>query len=202
MLSIEGKTIVLAAEEEHSETESATVEHEPTGLDLILPALPELIGGALAFLVVFAVLKKKAFPKIKEGIEARENAIRSDLESAESKHREAEQVLQAYQAQVADARTEANRIIEEARVQAEQVRKDIVAKAERDAQAITSRAEESISAERGRALQELQGTIAGISVELASKVVGRTLDPASQKDLVDNYIKELSTMNTNGGSAS
>lgn len=186
---------LLAAQEEAEHG----AEHEPSGLDLILPATPELIGGALAFLVVLFVLNKFAFPKIREAIEARERQIRESLEQAETTKAEAEKEAQQYRAQLGDARAEANQIIEQARQQAEQVRRDIIARAEKEAEAIVARAEEQLTVERQRTMQELRGTLADLSIELAEKVVGRSLDEASQRQFIDGYIRDVEAMSGNGG---
>jgi F-type H+-transporting ATPase subunit b len=191
MMAVDIQQLIILAQEE-----------EPTGLDLVLPEPAELIGGALAFIVVFFVLSRVAFPKIRAAVEKRESEVQGNLERAENAKGEAEKVLEDYKRQLAEARSEANRIIEEARGQAEQVRKDLIAKAEKDAGTIVARAQEQIEAERTRAVQELQGQIASFSIELAEKVVGRSLDGETHRDLVDAYIKEVSGMSTNGGSSS
>jgi F-type H+-transporting ATPase subunit b len=178
----------------------AQEEHQREGIDLILPATAELIWGVICFAVVAYVLVRFAFPKLREAVEAREKKIQSDLESAESTKAEAQKQLDEYKKQLAEARSEANRLIEEARGSAEQVRKDIIAKAEKDAETIVARAQEQLEAERLRAMQELQGQIADLSIELAEKVVGRSLDGKSQRELVDAYIKEVAGMSSRGGS--
>jgi F-type H+-transporting ATPase subunit b len=177
-----------------AEEEGGHGAEEPSGTDLILPAIDELIWGAVAFLLVYFVLSKFAFPKMKEALKAREEKIRGDLEAAERAKTEAQQEKEQYQKQIADARGEANRIVEEARQQAENVRKDIIAKAEQEGQQIVARAQESIEAERSRALGELKTTLSTLSIELAEKVVGRSLDAAAHKDLVDAYIRDVGSM--------
>jgi F-type H+-transporting ATPase subunit b len=172
---------------------------KPSGVDLILPDFAELVWGAILFAAVLFVLNKVAFPALKKGIAQREEKIQGDLEEAEKAKAEANKQLEDYKKQLADARGEANRIIEEARQSAEQVRKDLVAKAEQEAQQIVERAQEQITAERNRTVQELQTTIADLSIELASKVVGRSLDDKSQRELVDAYISEVATMSNGGG---
>lgn len=174
-------------------------EEERTGLDLILPPLAELVGGVLAFALVYFVLNRIAFPKIREMIKVRQDTIQGDLEGAEAAKVEAEAARDEYKNQLAESRSEANRIIEEARQQAEQVRKDIVSKAEKDAEGVLARAQEQIQAEQSRALTELQTTISEMSIELAEKVVGRTIDASTQKELVDAYIRDVATMSPDGG---
>ena len=175
-------------------------EEEPSGIDLILPDTPELIWGIISFAIVLFVLNRIAFPKLKEVVDKRAETIQGDLEQAEESKNEAKKLLEDYKQQLAEARSEANKIVEESRQQAEQVRKDVVARAEKDAEQIVARAQEQLEAERNRAVQELQGTIADLSIELAEKVVGRSIDASAQKELVDAYIKEVSSMSPNGGS--
>lgn len=177
----------------------AQAHEERSGIDLILPAIDELIWGAVAFAIAFFVLTKLAFPTLRKTIQDRENKIRGDLEAAEASKDEAQGMLDEYKKQMAEARSEANRVIEDSRQQAEQVRKDIIAKAEKDSESIVARAQEQIQAERSRAVTELQATISNLSIELAEKVVGRSIDASAQKDLVDAYIKDVGDMSPNGG---
>ncbi|MDQ4025019.1 MAG: F0F1 ATP synthase subunit B [Actinomycetota bacterium] len=188
---------LLLFAQEHAPAET---EHEPEGIDLVLPAIEELLWGFVVFVLVAYLLMKKVWPKIQQGIEAREQRIQADLEAAETAKADAQRELEQYRAQLADARGEANRIIEEARQQAEQVRKDLTARAEKDAEAIVARAQETIQAERTRTIQELQGTIAAISIDLAEKVVGRSLDNKTQREFVDAYIRDVAGMTADGGS--
>jgi F-type H+-transporting ATPase subunit b len=177
----------------------AQAEEEREGIDLILPAVDELVWGTISFIVVAVVLSKYAFPALRAGIEKREQTIQSKLEEAENARNEAQKQLDDYRKQLAEARSEGNRIIEEARQSAEQVRNDITAKAEAEAEQIVARAQEQIEAERNRTVTELQSTIAELSIQLAEKVVGRSLDGGSQKELVDAYIKEVSQMSSSNG---
>jgi F-type H+-transporting ATPase subunit b len=173
-------------------------EHGGGGLALILPATAELIWGVICFVVVAFVLMRFAFPAIRKTIEARESNIQSALEEADKSKSEAQRMLEDYKQQLAEARSEANRVIEEARHQAEDVRREIIAKAEKDAEGVVARAGERIEAERNRTVQELQGQIAQMSIDLAEKVVGRSLDGESQRDFVDAYIKEVAGMSGDG----
>jgi F-type H+-transporting ATPase subunit b len=190
MLELARSAVVLAQEHGGS---------EPSGTDLVLPDTAELIWGAICFVVVMVVLMKVAFPRIRQAVQARESKIQGDLEEAEKAKNEAQSQLDEYKQQLADARSEANRIIEEARQQAEQVRRDLTEKAEKEAEGIVARAQEQIQAERNRTVQELQSQIADMSIELAEKVVGRSLDDSSQRELVDAYIREVSGMGNGSG---
>lgn len=158
---------------------------------IITPALPEMIWGAIAFAVVAFMLIKFAFPMIKKSLADRQEKIRSDLERAEQARTEAEEEKRRFEASLADARGEANRIIEEARQSAEQVRRDLTARAEAEAAEIRSRAQQDAQLATQRAMSDLQGRIGDISIELAEKIVERNLDRDTQQALVESYISSV-----------
>lgn len=185
------------AQEEHAPETTTEQEHAEEEHNPILPEIGELIPGALAFLIVFVVLQRFAFPALRKGMQDRTEKIQGDLEAAESTRREAEEERQRYEQQIQDARGEANRIIEEARKTAEQVRRDSLAKAEDEAQQIIRKAQEEVRGERDRAMQSLRRELAEASVDLAERVVGESLDRESQLRLVDRYIDDVGAM-TNG----
>jgi F-type H+-transporting ATPase subunit b len=168
---------------------------DASGIDLLLPAEPELIWGFVAFALLMAGMFKFIFPKANQVLDDRSAAIQGKMEEAEAKLTEAEEARRNFDAQIADARGEANKIIEDAKSTAESLRADIVAKAEAEAAAIVERAQADINAERDRALQDLRTQVGAISVELASRIVERELDPTTHQSLVDEYIQRLASTN-------
>jgi len=197
-----GKELVECVESALKNNEAAIAKKDYTGFEndlqdckkatsLFTPHLPELIWGGIAFLIVLFVLMKFAFPMLKKGLKAREEKIRSDLEGAEKARQDAESEKVRYQAQLADARGDANRIVEDARQAAESVRTEVIAKAEADAAEVRNRANEDIRLARERAMSDLQHQVGEISIGLAEKIVERTIDPATQADLVESYINSV-----------
>jgi F-type H+-transporting ATPase subunit b len=174
---------LLAQEEVHETTT------EP--IDDLIPPVPELIVGFLAFIVFFIFVKKWVLPRVNQVLEERREQIQGNLEKAEATKGEAEQLLTDYRAQLAGAREEANRIIEESRQTADQLRRDIQAKAEAEAAQTVARAQEEIRAERDRVFQELRGQVGEIAVELAGRVVGASLDESAHRRLIDDYIDQV-----------
>ena len=172
----------------------AAAEEAPEGIDLVIPEMNELIGGVVAFGIVFAVVWFWGRPAIARALQARQDAISGQLQEAESAKAEAEGLLGDYRTQLASARTEANRIVEEARKQAESVKADIVAKAEADATEIVRKAREEAASEKDRVTASIRGEVASLSVELAQRAVKGTVDADAQRALVDRYIDELGSM--------
>src|SRR4051794_29348605 len=95
---------------------------------LVLPEKDELIFGAFAFLILFLALWKFAFPALRKGLEAREQAIRGELERAEQSRLEAESKREEYDRLIADARAEADRIVSEANESIEATRRERIAR--------------------------------------------------------------------------
>jgi F-type H+-transporting ATPase subunit b len=176
--------LILAAEEAD----------EPSGAKLLFPEPAELVAGIIAAAIIFFFVWKWVLPQINKILEARQAAIRSDLEAAEKSKLEAQSLLSDYQTQIAGARDEANRIVEEARQAADKVRADIVAKAEHEATAIKQRAQADLAGERERAESAIRREVADLSLAVAEKVVGSALDNDAQRALVDRYIEELGSV--------
>ena len=169
-------------------------EEASSGASLVLPEPAELIAGILAFLIVFFFVWKWALPTINKTLEARQRAITGQLAEAEESKREAESLLADYRAQLAEAKAEGNRVIEEARVAGEQLKTDIVARAEEEAAQILGKAREEAQTEKGRALADARREVGEISVGLAEKIVGGSLDDKIQKDLIERYLTELESL--------
>lgn len=178
--------LILAAEEGAEES---------GGLDLLLPATEELIAGVIAFAIVFFFVWKWAVPALKTTLDARAQAVKDELAAAEAAKAEAESLLADYKEQMANARAEAARIVDEARASAESVKADIVARAEAEAEQIKARAHDEIGAERTRVTADLQRQVADLSLDVAEKVVGTSLDREAQRRLADQYIEELGGLN-------
>lgn len=168
---------------------------EASGVELLVPELPELIWGLVAFLVLFGFMSKWVFPKANTMLDERRARIQGQLEQAEATRQEAEQLRAQYAEQLADARGEADRIRDEARQDADRIRSERVAAAESEAESIRTAAREEAQAERGRVVADLRSQVAAISVDLAGKIVQRELDADRHRDLVDRYINELSSLN-------
>jgi F-type H+-transporting ATPase subunit b len=157
----------------------------------ILPSVPELVWGISSFLIVFLLMWKYAFPTVKKGMDARTERIRESLSSAEQAKNDAQSVLDDYQRQLADAKNEANRIIDEARQTAEALRRDLMARAEADANEVRARATSDIEAAKNRALDELKSQLTDLTISLAEKVVKGNIDRASNARLIDDYISSI-----------
>ena len=157
----------------------------------ILPETNEIIWGGAAFLILFVLMVKKGFPAVKGAMDARAEKIRSDLDAAEQARVDAQSVQSDYEARLADAKTEASRLIDEGRVDADQVRTGLITQAEADAAGIRERAASESAAAKAQAIADLRSEVAGIALGAAERVVQASLDAEVQGRLIDAYIDEV-----------
>jgi F-type H+-transporting ATPase subunit b len=157
----------------------------------ILPEMNELIWGGISFLLLFLLMWKFAFPAIKEGMNNRTERIRADLDAAESAKSEAVGVLDGYKAQLADAKSEAARIIEEARQSADALKRDQEARLQTELAEARARAAADIEAAKAQATADLRGELAQLAVGAASAVVNKNLDADAQTQLIEDYINSV-----------
>jgi F-type H+-transporting ATPase subunit b len=162
------------------------------GTNPLIPSAVELIFGGLAFLVVFGLLGKILLPRIQKTLEERTDAIEGGLQRAEEAQAEAQQVLEQYRAQLAEARHEAARLREQAQEQGAQIIAEMREQASAEARRLVEAAHAQIEADRQQTLQALRAEVGGLAVELASRVVGESLaDEARQRRIVDRFLAEL-----------
>jgi F-type H+-transporting ATPase subunit b len=158
----------------------------------LLPSWPEFIIGTILFVLVFGTLAKFLLPRVQQTLADRTDQIEGGLARADDAQAEAKQVLQQYQQQLADARHEAARLREEAREQGAQIIAEMREQAQAEARRVTEAAQAQIQAERQQALTSLRAEVGTLATELASRIVGESLeDTARQNRMVDRFLEDL-----------
>lgn len=168
---------------------------EGPGWPEALPLLPhpaEIIVGLVAFGILYWLYKTKVVPKMEQLYEERAAAIEGGMKQAEEAQAEARVALEKYNAQLAEARSEANEIRESAREQGASIVAEMREQAQAEANRITESAKRQVEAERQQAVVQLRQEVGTLSTTLASKIVGESLeDEVRQKGIVDRFLSEL-----------
>jgi F-type H+-transporting ATPase subunit b len=158
----------------------------------LLPTLPDLVWGTLAFLIILALFIWKILPNLNKMLDARSEAIEGSINSAEAAQAEAQAALEKYTAQLADARAEAGRIREEARADGSAIVAEMREQAASEAARITANAKAQIEMERLSALASLKSDVGTLALDLAGGVIGETLsEDAKAQAVVDRFLAEL-----------
>ena len=161
-------------------------------INTLLPTLPDLVWGTLAFLIILGFFIWKILPNLNAALDARGQAIEGSIKSAENAKAEANAALDQYNAQLADARTEAGRIREQARADGTAIIAEMREQASAEAARITSNAQAQIEMERLAALASLRSDVGTLALDLAGGVIGETLsEDAKAQAVVDRFLAEL-----------
>jgi F-type H+-transporting ATPase subunit b len=161
----------------------------------LIPPLGEIIIGLVAFAILFFVVAKFVAPRFEQIFRARREAIEGGIERAEAMQAEAKAALERYQAQLAEARTEAAQIRDHARAEGQQILEELRAQAQEESARIMARGEEQLAASRQQVVNQLRGEIGALAVDLAGRVVGESLeDQARRSGTVDRFLDQLDGM--------
>ncbi|WP_066464946.1 F0F1 ATP synthase subunit B [Sanguibacter suarezii] len=171
---------------------AASGSEEVKGIDLFLPAAYDIIWSAVVLIPVAWMFYKLVLPKFTEILDERTAKIEGGLSKAATMQAEADALLAEYKAQLTEARTEAARIREDARAEGAAIVAEARSKATEESARIFETAQRQIEAERQAAAVSLRGDVGALATELASKIVGESLeDAARQSRVVDRFLDEL-----------
>ena len=169
------------------------------------PLLPEpydLVWSAVVFLIILFVVIRYGLPRINTVLDQRTAAIEGNIEKAEEAQREANEALERYTAQLAEARAEAGRIREQARDEGKKILADLREQAQAEAARITAQGHAQIEADRSSAAQSLRQDVGSLALQLASNIVGEHLnDDANATRLVDRFLTDLDVDRATGSRA-
>ena len=157
-------------------------------MQLLTPDLGLLIWTLIAFLVVFFLLKKFAWPAIIKGLNEREQNIADSIASAEKVKLEMAQLKNDNEALLTKAREERALMLKEAKETKDKMIHDAKEEAKTAAAKIIADAQASINHQKMAALTEIKNQVGKLVIEVSEKVLRKEL---SNKTEQEGYIKQL-----------
>lgn len=155
------------------------------------------IWSAITFVILVIALYKLAFNPIMAMQKKRQAEIHEAIESAERLKEEAQMLLAEYKQQLADARVEAEEIIERARKVGESTKAEILAAAKEQSERMLNSAREQIERETRQALSEIKVQAADLALAAAEKVVSKALTTEEDLRLIREALSQVDLMNPN-----
>ena len=150
-----------------------------------------LIGQICNLFITLAVVKIFFLDKIKAILDQRREAADKEITDAQAAKAEALVIKETYEKNMQEAKAQATTIVERAQRTAQTRSEEIIRQANAEAVAIREKAITDIAQEKKKAINDAKDEIAGISLAIAGKVVGRELTADDQKNLIDSFIDEL-----------
>ena len=150
-----------------------------------------LIAQIINFLILVAILTKVAYKPLMQALADRQAKIADSLETAEKEKQAAEKLRQEYLAQLTEARTQAQAIVDKAAKLAEQTKEEMLKEAREESARLLKATQEEIARERERAIAELKGEVVTLAVAAASKIIAQNMDETANAKIVDDFINNL-----------
>lgn len=146
---------------------------------------------AFNFLLLLVILQRLAYRPLLRMLDARRERIRNDLDEARRLREDGVRDRETYRAQLSRARDEARGILEEANNVSARIRSAALADAEAQNAVSLQRARDEIAREKEAAIAEVRREVGDLAIAAATQVVGRSLDGADQRRLVDEALSAV-----------
>jgi len=144
----------------------------------IIPEVKEIVWGASAFIVFALAMRLFLFPRLKKGMDARYESIRSGHETADSTRMEARSEVAQYEAALVAAKAEAAKVIESARATLESERQSQITAANGRIAAQREAAAAQADAARTAARSQIETAVAEVVVSAVEAATGKKPDTA------------------------
>lgn len=181
---------------------SAIVYHNTFSLASVATASAASVGGIgalginagafisqlVSFLIVLFILSKYVLPVIQRTLARRQAIITEGIENAEKAKRDLAEAQSNAERIILDAKHQAQEVIERASQNAEQIAQQIQAEAREKAEKYSQQQVARIQQEFNRARMELSRDVVDLSIEAASKVISRSVDSQDNRRLVEEFV--------------
>lgn len=160
-------------------------------MGLVTPDVGLLFWTVISFFVLLFLLRKFAWKPIVGTVNDRETSIREALESAEKARLEMQNLTADNERILKEARVERETMLKEAREIKAKMISDAKDEAQTQANKMIEQAQIAIASEKKSAMAELKNHVAGLSVDIAEKMVREELsNKDKQLKLVENMLGE------------
>ena len=157
-----------------------------------------LVAQIFNFLILVAILYKVAYKPLIKVLDEREAKIANNISDAETQQKEAEALKAEYQKELANARMQAQEIVDKAMKAASEERDASIAETKAETARMIKVAREEIAREQAKAIAEVRGQVVALSMAAATKVIGNNIDESVDAKLVEDFIDKIDTEKIGG----
>lgn len=156
------------------------------GLEFNATVLAQIVD----FIILLIFLRLVVYKPLTKFLGDRSDHIANNIAAAEQERREAEQLKAGYEAEMRNARVQAQEIIQKATKAGEGQAMEIIENAKHEAGRLKDAALSEIEREKQKAIAELRDQVATLSVLVAGKIINQTMTDQIQRSMIENFIKE------------
>ena len=152
--------------------------------------LPLIVAQIVTFLILFALLYFFGFKRILKMFDERSQRIRDSVEQADQVKAEAGRAEEENKKKLEAAAKEGQEAISRAMRAGEDARQRAQEDAQGEAAGLLEKARQEIERERNAVIGELRSEFADLAIVAAEKVIEKSLDKESHRELIDKVLDE------------
>ena len=156
--------------------------------------LPTLLAQIINFAILLGLLYLVAYKPIMRMLDERSRKVKESMEQTELIKQQAEHAEEEVKKQLEAAGKEGMEIIARAMRSGEEMRQKSVQDAKKDAESLITQARAEIQRERDGAIDELRKEFADLTIMAAEKVIDKSLDKQTHRQLIDKVLEESTTL--------
>lgn len=153
-----------------------------------------LIAQVVNFLIILIALKVLLYKPILSMLEKRKKKIEEGLKLTETMKEEEAKLEVKKEKVIADARKDAQSVIEEARGRGKEQEKEIIGEAKKEAEAIIEKAKLAAIKERESMQEALEREAVQLALAMAKKLLGESLTKDAQKTILEKHIRDIAKL--------
>ncbi len=169
---------------------------------LITPNVGLTIWTIVVFAISLYIVKKAVLPRIGLALDQRRKAISESIDAADRTRVEADELLVEYREHLAQARQQAEEIVERARQAAAAHEREARTTARARGEQMLEQTRREIEAESRRMIDDILRDVADLTVMATERVTRKVLTEEDQRRLVDDALSELDFTVLSGGASS
>lgn len=148
-----------------------------------------LLAQAINFGIVFSVLYFFALKPLMKVMKERTNKIEKSLDDARQIEDKLVQAKEEYNVIVAQAKREANEILEKANKSAEEKKKEIVAKSKEEIGQVINQEKAKMQTEKAQILKDIRKDVSSLIADSLEKILEEKVDAKKDKELIKKVLK-------------
>lgn len=164
-------------------------------LDVISVNLWQMLASLANLVILFLLIKKFLYKRVKNMLETRQKTIDNDYNAAKEAKEQALADRKTYEDKLSDAKAEADRVIKSAVDVANEREKEIIDEAKMKADGIIRQAQNDAVLERKKAEDSIKREIVEVSSLLTEKMLEREVTLDDHKKFIDSFIEGIGDEN-------
>jgi F-type H+-transporting ATPase subunit b len=152
--------------------------------------IPVLISQVVSFLILFGLLYLVAYKPLMRMMDERSRRVKESIDQTEQIKEQAELAEKETAKRIEEASKEGQKLVERAMQAGEEMKLKAKEEAKKEAETLVSRARSEIERERDDAIGELRKEFADLTIMAAEKVIDRSLDKKTHRQLIDKVLEE------------